>query len=215
MRGAVIVENKEDFDNWLSQQPTFAETQAKYVGNASIGAAQYGICAACHGPQGEGVAAQNAPKLAGQSAWYLKRQIQNYKSGLRGTHEGDTFGRAMVGMVATLPDEDAIDNVVAHILTFPDAAAAASVEGDTGHGEDLYRVCAYCHGKDAAGVQALNAPRLAGMSDWYLARQLDNFKNDVRGAHKKDFYGFQMGLMGRTLHDDQAVKDVVAYINTL
>jgi len=215
MRGAVIVESKEDFDNWLARQPTFAETQSKYVGDASIGAAQYGICAACHGPQGEGVVAQNAPKLAGQSAWYLKRQIQNYKTGLRGAHEGDTFGRSMVGMVGTLPDEAAIDNVVAYIRTFPDAAPATTIEGDTSHGEKLYAVCAYCHGKDGSGVQATNAPRLAGMSDWYLARQLDYFKNDIRGSHRQDFYGFQMGLMGRMLHDDQAVKDIVAYINTL
>ena len=44
----------------------------------------------------------NAPKIAGQSAWYLKRQIMNYKNGLRGTHEGDIYGRQMIGMVAAM-----------------------------------------------------------------------------------------------------------------
>ena len=53
------------------------------------------------------------------------------------------------------------------------------------------------------------------MSDWYLARQLQNFKDGVRGAHSSDFYGFQMGLMATTLHDEQAIKDIIAYINTL
>ena len=99
--------------------------------------------------------------------------------------------------------------------TLPDNAPASSIEGDVEHGKQLYVVCAYCHAGDGSGRQALNAPRLSGMSDWYVARQLENFKTGVRGAHKQDYYGFQMGLMGQSLQDDQAVKDIVAYINTL
>ena len=109
---------------------TLNQLNAKPAGNATIGAAQYGVCAACHGQQGEGIAAMNAPKIAGQSAWYLKRQIMNYKKGLRGTHEKDTYGQQMIGMVATLADEQAIDNVVAHIRTFPDNPPEKTVEGD-------------------------------------------------------------------------------------
>ena len=65
------------------------------------------------------------------------------------------------------------------------------------------------------GVQALNAPRVAGMSDWYLERQLQNFRNDVRGSHPQDYYGFQMGLMGQSIYDEEAMKNLIAYINTL
>ena len=61
----------------------------------------------------------------------------------------------------------------------------------------------------------LNAPRAAGMSDWYIARQLQNFKSGARGSHPQDYYGMQMGFMGRILQDDQAINDLVAYINTL
>ena len=39
--------------------------------------------------------------------------------------------------------------------------------------------------------------------------------DDVRGGHPQDYFGKQMGFMGDTLHDEQAIKDVVAYINTL
>lgn len=215
MRGAVVVEEKGDFDTWLANQPTFGELAAKPAGNASIGAAQYAVCAACHGPQGEGNRITNGPKLAGQSAWYLKRQIMNYKNGLRGVHPNDTYGQQMIGMVATLADEAAVDNVVAHILTLPDNPVERTIDGDVAHGEKLFAICAYCHGKNGMGVQALNAPRVTGMSDWYLERQLLNFKNDVRGAHLQDYYGFQMGLMGKTLHDEQSVSDMIAYINTL
>jgi len=215
MRGAVVVDERDDFEAWLADQPTYSELLDKPAGDAAAGASQYAVCAACHGPQGEGNPAMNAPKLAGQSGWYLKRQIMNYRNGLRGTADGDTFGQQMVGMVATLATEQAIDNVVAHIGTFPDTAPPRTIEGDAIAGRKHYDVCAYCHGKDGLGVRALNAPRTAGMSDWYMARQLQHFKDDVRGAHPKDYYGMQMGFMGDILHDEQAIRDVVAYINTL
>jgi cytochrome c oxidase subunit 2 len=215
MRGAVIVDDAADYANWLGRQTTFGEQVSTPPGDATMGAARYAVCAACHGPEGQGNVAMNAPKLAGQSAWYLRRQIMNYKNGLRGTQEGDVFGRQMIGMVATLADEKAVDDVVAHIRSFPDQSVDATVAGDPAAGAREYRVCAYCHGKDGRGVQALNAPRLAGMSDWYLERQLYSFRDDVRGSHPQDYYGFQMGLMGQSLYDEQAVKDLVAYINTL
>ncbi len=215
MRGAVIVAEKDDYATWLANQSTFSEINSAPAGNASVGAAQYAVCASCHGQQGEGIAAMNAPKIAGQSEWYLKRQIMNYKNGVRGTHADDIYGQQMIGMVATLVDEQAVDNVVAHILTFPDGDVEATVTGDVTAGRKHYNVCAYCHGKDGMGVQALNAPRAAGMSDWYMARQLQNFKDDVRGGHLQDYHGKQMGFMADILHDEQAINDVIAYINTL
>jgi cytochrome c oxidase subunit 2 len=215
MRGAILVDEQDDFDAWLALQPTFAEQNARVAGNAAIGSAQYAVCAACHGPDGQGISAMNAPKIAGQSDWYLKRQIMSYKNGLRGVHQDDTYGQQMIGMVATLPDESAVDNVVAHIATLPDKPLEATIDGSIENGKKIYNVCAYCHGGDGMGIEALNAPRLSGSSDWYLARQLDNFKTGVRGAHPKDYYGYQMALMGITLRSEQAINDVVAYINTL
>ena len=215
MRGAVIVEEQEDFENWLAQQPTWAENQARVAGNADVGAAQYAVCAACHGQEGEGMVALNAPKLAGQSEWYLRNQIRAYQTGARGAHADDVYGKQMAPMANTLADEAALANVIAHIQTFPDNPAPHTIEGDVANGERLYRVCAYCHADQAQGVQAMNAPRMAGMSDWYLKRQLENFQKEIRGLHPSDFYGFQMSLMSKTLHDEQAMNDLIAYINTL
>ena len=61
----------------------------------------------------------------------------------------------------------------------------------------------------------MNAPRLKGMNDWYLVTQLKNFRDGIRGMHPQDLYGLQMGLMAAMLTNDQAINDVVAYINTL
>ena len=215
MRGAVVVAERDDYETWLANQSTFHDLNTAPAGNPVVGAAQYAVCAACHGQQGEGIVAMNGPKIAGQSAWYLKRQLMNYKKGIRGTQEGDVYGAQMIGMVATLGDEQAVDNVIAHIQTFPDNAVTATIEGDVVNGQKHYNICAYCHGGDGMGIQAMNAPRAAGMSDWYMARQLQNFKDDVRGGHPQDYNGKQMGFMADNLHDDQAVRDVIAYINTL
>lgn len=215
MRGAVVVDEQQDFETWVASYPTYAETKAVAAGDAGAGAASYAVCAACHGQQGEGLQALNAPKIAGQEAWYMARQLRNYQGGLRGTHDDDIFGKQMAPMAATLTSDATINNVIAHIQTFPDNPAPATIDGDVANGERLYAVCAYCHGNEAQGIQAINAPRMAGMTDWYLANQLKNFKNGVRGQHPLDFYGKQMGFMGRTLQDDQAINDLVAYINTL
>jgi len=211
----VVVDEQGDFDSWVATHPTWADTQSRGSGNAELGAAQYAVCAVCHGQQGEGLQALNAPKIAGQESWYLRRQLNNYKAGLRGVHDDDIFGKQMAPMAATLVNDAAIDNVIAHIQTFPDNPAPTTIEGDVVNGQRMYNVCAYCHGKDAQGIQAINAPRMAGMTDWYLANQLKNFRAGVRGEHPQDFYGKQMGFMGRTVHDDKSIDDLIAYINTL
>ncbi len=117
MRGKVVVEEESAFRAWLNSYPTFAQTSARIAGNAGAGEPLYAVCAACHGLQGEGNAALNAPKLSGQGDWYLKRQLQYFKSGARGAHEKDAFGKMMAPMAATLADDAAIDNVVAFIKT--------------------------------------------------------------------------------------------------
>ena len=56
---------------------------------------------------------------------------------------------------------------------------------------------------------------MAGQSDWYLVGQLQNFRDEIRGAHRMDLYGDQMMLLADVLLDDQDINAVVAYVNTL
>ena len=87
--------------------------------------------------------------------------------------------------------------------------------GDAKAGEAKAAVCGACHGAQAQGNYALQAPRLAVQDDWYLKRQLENFRLGVRGAHDGDTYGHQMVLMARSLQNEQSVNDLLAYLNTL
>ncbi|MAM70683.1 MAG: hypothetical protein CMP91_06015 [Gammaproteobacteria bacterium] len=82
-------------------------------------------------------------------------------------------------------------------------------------GRVLYGTCAACHGPNGEGLEALNAPKIAGQQAWYTVRQLQNFKNGVRGSDPRDIYGQQMAPMAQILTTDQAIQDVSAYIETL
>jgi cytochrome c oxidase subunit II len=201
----------------LSSQPTFvqARAQAQLTGDPVAGQALYAVCSACHGPQGQGNHAMNAPKLSGQEGAYLRRQLQYFKHGIRGALEQDVYGKQMAPMAMTLADDAAISNVVAYIETLPDQPAITTVVGNVDRGKRLYVTCSVCHGADGGGKAVQGTPRIAGLSDWYLVTQLQHFKQGIRGAHADDAYGAQMRLMAGVLVDDQAVNDMVAYLNNL
>jgi len=216
MRGAIVVEAQESaFDNWMDSYPTFAEQLARPAPDAAAGQALYAVCSSCHGAQGEGNEMLNSPRLAGLQGWYVKRQMANFKQGLRGSAAGDTFGSQMAPMAAMLADEAAVDNVLAYIASLPDSDPPVTIIGDVVRGEEIFTTCKSCHGPGGDGIWALNAPSLNGSNDWYTVRQLKNYKSGIRGAHPQDLYGKQMGLMAGVLRDDQAINDLVAYINTL
>jgi cytochrome c oxidase subunit 2 len=215
MRGKVVFEEAAEYQAWLGAQPTFAETQGRPVGDATAGATNYAVCTACHGARGEGNQQLNAPRIAGLEDWYLRRQLEHYQRGIRGTDPRDTFGMQMAPMAQTVAAPAVLENVIAHIETLPDAPAPSTIIGDAERGEKLYETCSVCHGENGAGRWGTNAPRLAGMSDWYLVRQLENFKARIRGGHPEDIYGDQMHMMANLLIADGAINDVVAYINTM
>jgi len=171
-------------------------------------------CSTCHGVEGIGNIAIEAPRLAGMEAWYLKRQLENFRAGFRGTHGEDTQGIAMRPMAAKLSDESIAD-IVDWIGDWEYVPAEVTVEGDVNQGRTAFQSCAACHGVNAQGNEALGAPALAGQNDWYMITQLRNFRAGFRGSHQEDTYGNQMQAMSQTLRDDQAVINVVSYINTL
>lgn len=215
MRGRVIVDEEPAFQNWLSAQPTYAKTVATSKGDATAGQALFAPCTACHGARAEGNRELNAPKLSGQSDWYLARQLHSFKKGVRGADEKDVYAKQMAPFATMLADDAAINNVVAYIKTLPEVRPPVSVVGDPSRGKKLYQTCSACHGKSAQGIWATNAPRLSNMSDWYMARQLQNFRAGVRGGHPQDFHGSQMVSMAKTLADDQAIADLLDYVRTL
>lgn len=173
-------------------------------------------CAPCHGQDGQGNYALNAPALAGQHDWYLVRQLEKFEDGSRGAHPEDLEGMQMAPISRLLGDKGSLNDVIAHIAGMALFDAEGALDGDAGHGKTIYSGnCLPCHGEKAQGNPILKAPRLAGQADWYLVRQLTKFKQGIRGTHQKDTEGMQMAAMAKTLMNEKAIKDVAAYVNEL
>jgi len=74
-----------------------------------------GACGACHGGAAQGNTSLKAPRLAGLGSVYLKRQYQNFASGVRGSHPDDRLGYQMKMMATMLSSEQDLDDVLAFI----------------------------------------------------------------------------------------------------
>lgn len=180
---------------------------------AADGEALYAPCAACHGADGVGNSALSAPALAGQDPVYLKRQLANFRSGVRGADDRDETGRQMQAMAMTLADAGDLEAVVTYIGTFRVPANSTAIEHDKRNGEVQYNAaCGACHGPAAQGNPALNAPNLAILDEDYLRRQFRYFAEGIRGSHPEDKYGRQMQMMSGMLSTEEDLNDVIGFI---
>ena len=74
-----------------------------------------------------------------------------------------------------------------------------------------YSYCTTCHGADGNGNIAIRAPKIAGMEDWYLRRQLERFREGQRGVHPQDDSGQEMRPVAAALTDAAAINGAVSY----
>ena len=150
-------------------------------GRVRQGKALFRKCVECHGENAQGTLSLGAPTLVNQDAWYLQRQLANFAAELRSEDPNDYFGKRMSPNAKTLKDQQAREDVVAYIKSLPPVDVQRKIRGDVEKGRQHYQmICGACHGPDAMGNKILNAPRLAGINDWYLKRQYTNFKKGVR-----------------------------------
>lgn len=176
----------------------------------------FATCAPCHGDDGGGNEEYGAPAIAGMDDWYLKTQLEHFRAGIRGAHPDDVAGLRMRPMVQTLRTDSDLDSVVAYVSHLPAGDPERSVEGgDAERGQVVYATCAECHGASGTGDRERGAPDLTHASDWYLMTQLSNFRAGIRGADPRDATGATMRPMAMALADEQALRDVIAYVGTL
>lgn len=86
--------------------------------DATRGKASFAACTACHGQNGAGNPALNAPPIAGQADWYLLVQLNNFKHGRRGANAKDTTGSTMKAVAASLDDQQMKD-LAAWVASMP------------------------------------------------------------------------------------------------
>lgn len=173
----------------------------------------YQLCEQCHGAAGEGNKMALAPNIAGLPEWYLLGQLQLFKSGARGKHHEDVGGLRMYPMSQTLKTEDDMKAVASFVAALPHVTPEPTLTGgDPARGAQFYAICTTCHGPDGSGMQPMGSPRIAGQADWYLLSSLQKFKAGTRGTYPN---AAVMRGMAATLADEQAMKDVIAYIGSL
>ena len=175
----------------------------------------FGLCLQCHGEQGEGNALALAPSIAGLGAWYVEATLEKFASGARGLHHDDLEGLRMYPMVRALKPED-YGHIAAYVESLPRVRQETTLEGgDAQRGAGLYRTCAACHGAKAEGNKPLG-PAMAYTSDWYLLTQLKKYKKGIRPSDRaKDPAGAAMIGLVNIFKDEQSMKDVIAYIQSL
>jgi cytochrome c oxidase subunit 2 len=180
------------------------------------GRALYDLCQQCHGPDGAGMEFALAPAIAGLDQWYIEAQLKHFRSGARGTNPDDVGGMRMHPMAQWLRRDEDITAVASYVSSLPKQTPTPLIAGGNAEtGGALYATCAACHGKQGEGDQTKNSPPLRNMSDWYLVSALEKYKAGVRGSNPANTNAVLMRGMSNILSDDQAIKDVVAYINTL
>ncbi|HEY6644144.1 c-type cytochrome [Povalibacter sp.] len=174
--------------------------------------AEFDICQGCHGVNGQGNAELGAPRIAGLDAQYIGQQLANFRDGRRGA--GDSFGPQMVAIAAML-DDTIIGRLSAYVSAMPEQAAPRMLKGDERAGRAAFVTCAACHGPHGEGNAVMGGPRLAGMSDWYLVRQLSAFASGKRGTAAGDERGATMRAIAESLKSERAVRDVISYAASL
>jgi cytochrome c553 len=156
-------------------------------------------CASCHGAQGEGTPAGGFPRIAGQSAYYLGKQLAAYANGARINPIMQPIAKAM--------SAEQIRDVSGYFATLGGAAGAAPAAGKpaSARGQQLARdgdeskhvqACGNCHGPGGAGEPPI-FPYLAGQHASYLSASMQAWKS---GARKTDMSG-QMVEIARALSD--------------
>jgi cytochrome c oxidase subunit 2 len=175
----------------------------------------FATCSECHGESGEGNAAIGAPNIAGMNAWYIETELHKFRAGVRGAEFDDMEGMRMRPMSLSLENDADVKAVAGYVASLPPVPHPPILGGDPLLGKRRYALCSGCHGPSGSGNEAIKAPRLAGVDDWYLATELKKFHNGVRGADPRDVEGSAMAPMTRALNNDKVIRDLSAYASTL
>ncbi|MDP5240744.1 c-type cytochrome [Uliginosibacterium sp. 31-16] len=142
------------------------------------------VCAACHGADGNSIAA-TFPKLAGQHEAYLAKQLSEFKS--QGGKPALRINASMAPMVAALSDAD-MRGLAAYFSQQKQKPEQAKNKQTVEFGQKLWRAgdaskglpaCSGCHGPAGMGIPA-QYPRLQGQYADYIEAQLKAFRANER-----------------------------------
>jgi cytochrome c553 len=164
-------------------------------------------CAQCHAFNGVSDGSGAFPRIAGQSAYYLAKQMRDFGAGVR--------DNAIMSPISKLLSPEDINDVAAYYadINAPFLPLAPPDPALVKRGEELAKVgsatrriqaCDNCHGPSGAGEPPA-IPYLAGQYASYLALELRMWQRGFRKNSPE-----AMGVVAKLL-DDQDVAAVAAY----
>lgn len=185
-------------------------------GKIAAGKEKSAACAGCHGEDGNSQAS-TFPKLAGQHASYLNKQLLAFKSGDRAD--------AMMGpMVAGLNEEDILELAAYYAgqKTAPNEVSPADKASEenaklAAEGGNLYRngdinaqvsACIACHGPFGDGNKPASYPVLKGQHADYIVKTLTDFKNGARSKNPDNM----MNMIAKKM-SDREIKAVAYFLS--
>lgn len=179
-------------------------------GDPDAGKDKSALCQGCHGEDGNS-ADPTYPKLAGQYANYLQKQIRDFQSGAR-------VDPVMSSMAESVTERQDLLDITAYFASQKqmkgsgggsEAGRKLFVEGNPASG--VYG-CINCHGENGKGKSPNNAlfPVLGGQHRDYLIKQLISLKKKER---KNDPSGMMEDIA--QLMTDAEIKAVADYLSGL
>ena len=187
---------------------TSVNAQDTSQGDPEAGKAKNAVCAACHGVDGNSALDIN-PKIAGQHANYLYKQLSEFKLA---SQTGGSEGRnnaVMNGMAAVLSDQDMKD--LAAYFASQEMKPGETPEDVVDAGAALYRggdeargitACIACHGPRGNGMELAGFPDISGQHAAYTKSQLEQFRSGLRA---NDMNGMMRDIAKRLTDEDIAL----------
>jgi cytochrome c553 len=201
--------------NWIVATLGFLTILMSYgtslaAGDPVAGKEKSASCAACHGADGNSVNPE-WPKLAGQHAGYIVKQLTYFK-------DGERVNETMKGMASNLTEQDRED--LAAYYSSQKVKIGVADPSLVELGEKIYRSgnatsgiapCMGCHGPNGAGNPASNYPALRGQNAKYIENQLRGFASGQR--HNENAKKMMQILASRMT--DREIRAVASYIQGL
>ncbi len=156
-------------------------------GSIEAGKAKSETCVACHGADGNSQIA-TYPKLAGQHAKYIEKQLKELKLGASSAGKQGRYDPVMSAMAMPLSEQDMAD-LAAYYASLPissnstpeDVVSTGKVLYSAGDASRGLTACIACHGPRGNGTELSGFPKISGQHADYVKAQLLKFRDDSRG----------------------------------
>jgi len=182
-----------------------ASNATAFDGDVNAGKEKSETCAACHGPDGN-APVNIYPKIAGQHADYIYKQLQEFKLGMTSGGKEGRMDPVMSGMAMPLSDQDMKD--LAAYFSSLNMSEGATPKDVVEVGQQLYKAgdaergipaCAACHGPRGNGTSLAKFPKISFQHPEYIKSQLEKFRD---GTRNNDLNGMMQDIAKKLTDKD-------------